>query len=636
MALAYTLSPATPLFSSRTNSLSRKLPLPFHKLPLGTTRTPRVIFSCSARDPILPTSEQAILESVAEFYGAEKQLPGVRTYENDLARLTAVGAVGFQQALTAAAADGGEAADEHIESGMSNMVVHTVFPGPSDERSTISTRLFLPAIKVREKAKKMKSSTTKDLLSSTTSKNILAMTFRQVTLQQLWNFELILFRPGTERKMDDLENLREVPASFILKSSDEQLISVLAEVICLSALESTQSCFSAKSLRRQSNKLFPWWHSPKRIMSKDSSVILYNLLEHEVVANSATLLERFRLEIGKYKPKEAKWKSNWLASSAYLKLEWIGGPEFAAWVSECVPSYGLQINTDNFSNVKLEGWQELDTNIHWVVLTHSQMVGLADILDMFYEDVYTLPSKQLSSGAVAKAVNFSSRKGSFSLLKWLSIVLATGIFLVAAKVLQLRFLPYLPNRKNPQCQEIHSLHSYDTNYIQNCFMESSKLEAHCVSIIKRIKVALGWPGEIRTTSGCCAWIGEIPKFLRSTMENGSNVSDVSSSSTHLENVEEINASAQEIANYQVVLSMDGKIVGFQPTSRVAVNNWASNPLTKELYGGKDMSPGFLERGLNIRHPGQVVVLELLMSVNSKSHLGDFALVRPLNIAQHSE
>lgn len=109
-------------------------------------------------------------------------------------------------------------------------------------------------------------------------------------------------------------------------------------------------------------------------MSKDSSVILYNLLEHEVIANAATLLERFRLEIGKYKPKEAKWKSNWLASSAYLKLERIGGPEFAAWVSEYVPSYGLQINTDKFSNVKLEGWEELDTNMCWVVLTHSQMV----------------------------------------------------------------------------------------------------------------------------------------------------------------------------------------------------------------------------------------------------------------------
>lgn len=42
---------------------------------------------------------------------------------------------------------------------------------------------------------------------------------------------------------------------------------------------------------------------------------------------------------------------------------------------------------------------------------------------------------------------------------------------------------------------------------------------------------------------------------------------------------------------QVVLSADNKIVGFQPTSRMAVNFWAANPLAKELYGGKKLSPG---------------------------------------------
>lgn len=41
----------------------------------------------------------------------------------------------------------------------------------------------------------------------------------------------------------------------------------------------------------------------------------------------------------------------------------------------------------------------------------------------------------------------------------------------------------------------------------------------------------------------------------------------------------------------MVLSLDGKLVGFQPTSRVAVNQWAGNPLAKELYGGRNLSPG---------------------------------------------
>ena len=69
---------------------------------------------------------------------------------------------------------------------------------------------FLPTSKVIEKASRLRSSLTDDILSGTVSKNILAMTFRQVVLQQLWSFELVIFRPGTERNMDNIENPREV------------------------------------------------------------------------------------------------------------------------------------------------------------------------------------------------------------------------------------------------------------------------------------------------------------------------------------------------------------------------------------------------------------------------------------------
>lgn len=148
---------------------------------------------------------------MAQSDGAERTLPAVRVYENELARLTLVGAVDYQQALTAAAADGGEAADEHIAAGVDAMVVETVFPGSSEEHSTISTRLFLPATKVKEKARRLKNSLSQDLFQNNASKNILAATFRQVSIQQLWSFELLLFKPGMARNMDDLENPREVP-----------------------------------------------------------------------------------------------------------------------------------------------------------------------------------------------------------------------------------------------------------------------------------------------------------------------------------------------------------------------------------------------------------------------------------------
>lgn len=178
-------------------------------------------------------TEENILEAVADFNGAEKSLPPcVRTYENDLARLSLVGAVDFQQALTAAAADGGEAANEHIAAGVPAMVVETLFPGPYDEHSTVSTRLFLPARKVMEKAQKLKSALTKEILSGTTSTNILAMTFRQVLLQHLWSFELVLFIPGAERNMDDLETPREVLHDTDRFSSVIPFLSAGTSIFC--------------------------------------------------------------------------------------------------------------------------------------------------------------------------------------------------------------------------------------------------------------------------------------------------------------------------------------------------------------------------------------------------------------------
>lgn len=77
---------------------------------------------------------------------------------------------------------------------------------------------FLPARKVKEKAAKLRNSFPKDLFSGSGSKNVLAMTFRQVVLQQIWSFDLTVFQPGEERKMVDLETPREVRClSFLLK-----------------------------------------------------------------------------------------------------------------------------------------------------------------------------------------------------------------------------------------------------------------------------------------------------------------------------------------------------------------------------------------------------------------------------------
>lgn len=131
------------LISPPSHSLSSRTAIPIFSLPIlpvPSSRNPfPALFCTSPKSTQQQQEEEALLQFVAE--SKLKTLPCVRTFENDLARLSLVGAVGFEQALTAAAADGGRAAAEHIDSGQPTMVVETIFPGPEDEHATISTRL---------------------------------------------------------------------------------------------------------------------------------------------------------------------------------------------------------------------------------------------------------------------------------------------------------------------------------------------------------------------------------------------------------------------------------------------------------------------------------------------------------------
>ncbi|XP_058771507.1 uncharacterized protein LOC131644913 [Vicia villosa] len=613
-AMASIATTSTSLFthfvSLRRNS---KFSLFFPTQHLISSKPHIFILSCLPPKTV-PVTEQEVLQAIADT-SDQKRLPCVRTYENDLSQLTLVGAVDSRQAITAGAADGGEVAVEHIDAGMDAMVVETVFPASSSDHGTISTRLFLPARKVKERAAKLKKSLSEDLFSNTTSKNVLTMTFRQVVLEQIWTFDLTVFQPGEERKMEDLENPREVPASFTLSSSNEYLISVLAEVVCVSALQSTQKQFLDKSQDGSRNGFFHWFQKPERIQSKDSAVILHKLFEDEIVENARSLLDKYHVMKDAFKPVKIQSGRFWWKPSYYEKLEKIGGSDFSAWTSEYVPAYRLEIDPKVMGDAKFQGWKMSAENRLEVLLTHSQMVGLAETLDMYYVDPYSLSDKELSCGVAAKYASVSNRKGG-SLSKTLSVILASGMFLVAISALGQFRLPELSKeRKHPV--EHRSLPTSEVNVMHD-FLDTTKVEEFCVSTVAKVKDAYGWSDEIKVEDGNRAWIGELPAYLQGEF--------IDSLSTSSENIDaDTKVSMQDIASYQVVFTREGKIVGFQPLSRVAVNQWANNPLARELYGGKKLSPGIIEPGLRVPLPKKVTVVELLMSVKPDAY---FAMARP--------
>ncbi|XP_024007687.1 uncharacterized protein LOC18992208 isoform X2 [Eutrema salsugineum] len=597
----------------------------FTSVPLIPLRRSSVSFirSCSRNPSPATTNEEDILRFVANSDG--KALPCVRTYENDSARLSLVGTVAFDQALTAAAADGGEAADDHLRENVPVMVVETVFPGGSDPKATVSTRLFLPTQKVKERARRLRRSLSEDLTSGDLSKNILAMTFRQVVLRQLWNFQLVLFGPGAEREMGDYENPREVSTSFTLSSSDERVISVIAEVICISALQSTEKHFLDDYLGRAKFPFFKWLTKHRRISSRDCSVVLHKVFVDELNENSSHLLEYFQLRKENFKNSDTRQRSLWWNFSAKSKLEKIGGPGFSNWASECLPAYRLEIDTAILGDLKLEGWRKSSENKWEVLLTHSQMVGLAEALDIYFEDTYSLPRKQLPCDGFGDYANLPSQKRGLSMLKMISVTMASGILLLAVSAAAQFCIPPKTVRNYPGKRQ-DTLWS-ESELLSHQSSDSSELDSFCGLLVNKLKDAYCWVGEISLESSIGAWIGEVPDYLKEISRAKSVEDHIVRSSSLLDKLnEDAKASAQDIATYQVVLSSEGKIIGFQPTSRVAVNHWAANPLAKELYSGRKLSPGLIEPGLKSSPPTRVVVLELLMSVNSEH---PFALVRPL-------
>ncbi|XP_042462530.1 uncharacterized protein LOC122046085 [Zingiber officinale] len=638
------------------------VPLQAPALPLSSSLLlPRALaprgLRLRRRIAALHANDDELLRAITSSAGAS--LPAIRSYDADLASLTLVGAVGFEQAVTAAAADGGGAAEEHLSSGSSTMVVETVFPAGADERSTVSTRLILPAKRVQEKAKKLRNSLNSDILAGNTT-NILAMTFRQVTLQKVWSYKLTSFCPGTERNMEDLAKPREAPFQFTVSSSDVRFLSVLAETICSFALNETERRCSGKVDSSRLMSMFSWLQKPHGKYSADSSMCVYKIAERGIVMNAMSQVDKFSSIKGICYTARKPGHSWWVAPN-YPRLEKAGGPGLSYWTNEFVPAYRVQISADIFKDAKLEGWHKVANNWWEVLLTHYQMVELANVLDRYYEDRFMLPAKQLVCSLLTRSSNVQIKKGS-SLKKLIFALVGVCTFIALSILAQAHWQHLLKLKTSTERNNPVSSTNLGDYHLQD--YGTTEGGSYAISVVENIKDALGWPGDVLFDVSIGAWTGVLPNDLMNnyqfhldihneqdhisnfhdtpanhgTEPYGSLISPETQNAecSHIEqstlmhtsgmNNVDSHSNAQDIASFQVVLSGDGKIIGFQPTNRVAVNQWASNPLAKALYGGRKLSPGLFEPSLKIPTPPKVVPLELLMSANPES---SFALARPI-------
>ncbi|KAF0934412.1 hypothetical protein E2562_025024, partial [Oryza meyeriana var. granulata] len=493
------------------------------------------------------------------YHDRAGSIPIVRCYEAALARLELSGAARQEQAVAAAAAaDGGAAAEAHLAAGADAMVMEAFLPGPDGARcSAMSTRLILQANEVTEKASKIRKDFGTEFFSENEpgSENILAMAFKQVVMDRLTNFRLEVFSPGSEIDLQDLSKPRKVSADFSIRSSDEELLSALAEAIFSCVIEDAR-----KNYLGGTGGLFHKWKSN---CSLDSSVCIHRISEAEVVNSARRYLESFDLVQSSHVAGKAK--NGWWPAPKSERLVKIGGPDFMLWGSEFVYTYKLQIDAKAFKNTELGGHHELANNKWEVLLAHSQMVELANILDMYFEDQFTLPGKTFYSNWNSEPSKIKKNNGYLNNL--FALLAGTCIVLFVGTVAQLRRPQSLKDKRlatgsscvsssQSYCSDIHSL-------------DSSELQAYCISVVEKIKDSFGCPGDIMVDANIGAWVGELPDFFKDINCDGhaasvdiqnsgaishgdlpSWVSTPTKMSSHLEKNDDAHATLQNIASFQ--------------------------------------------------------------------------------------
>lgn len=618
----------------------------------------------SARAFANPEAHISSLEEEYHRDGVENNdYPMVRIFENDLCRLTLIGERSLDEAIAAAAADGGLAAAEHIASGRPLMIIETIYPGDCSDNSTVATRLIVPASKVLEKAKGFWPRGS-DAQSNSLSKNVLAMSFRKVVMRCMWNFELSFFNPGTCRDMGDLATPREVQVFGCLTSSDERVLTGLAEAVCCYAAACMKDDFHQKMLGRSSNNLLQNFQNEKWMVSSDSHVRIRSLSEAEIAAHLKSFLERSGVNKERENYKGMRTSHNWWprpsCSSSILNTYSV---ESDFWISEYVPLHKLQVDFGRFENMKIQGWQKCSNHVCEILLSHRQLVELADVFDMYYEDPNTCPEKQLQSRIILEAPKLFTSKITLSLWRALYASLAGGIVLLSVIIVARLWKPNLlkvgifssnSETMTSPVEKIdkHYAHQSKKQMLpQNEEVSAEEMQVICTLVVEMVKNALQWPDDIKSTEGKGAWIGKDltewgrleDKFCTTAVVED----DPSSGNKKVETINETGVkehrqavaskgdtfsqdhiqgnlqgpNTSDIAVYEVTLSRDGNLLGFQPTSRAAVNRWASNPLAKALYGNQKIRPGLFEPRLKFKGPPKdAVVVELLMLDDPTSRL----------------
>ncbi|BBN13235.1 hypothetical protein MPTK1_6g01900 [Marchantia polymorpha subsp. ruderalis] len=565
--------------------------------------------------------------------------PVMRVFRNDLCSLEITGDAKALEVVSAMAADGGFTASEELSKGRSLMTVETIVPGRPEDHSTVSTKLLAPTRLVNKRAKLMWAKGVAQKKVSLSSGNALARAFQSVVVQRVLAFDLRVQVPGTVRDMANLANEKETGLVASLESRDGKVLDGLAEAVCSYVLANIKDTSERKSSGKGGFwRVLPFWDRPQRVWSLDKTICLSTLSDSEVVQHAKQILStptaRSYLPSGRLTRTHHAWwpLSDVAPASSFLTSD--GVHCFA----EHIPIHRIEIDISKV-RVETKHWNQTRDNIVELQLTHAQLVDIADMLDLFYEDGFTAPSKRLRSGTDLKvSQNIRSKVGKAI---WTAVgsVITGGILIVGLFVAsKMRVTPNggifasdLPFPVGVSVAETLRSKWCTPKYNQKALLPSNddipreELAALCAQLIVRMKDAFGLDGEIKTSPEKGAWLGpDITDWgkKRSPVQVDQRRPDSSSEArdavvNESSNLPRSEALEEVVLCYQVVVQRDGKVLGFQPLNKPAIRYWANYPFAEDIHNGRRLGPGVVEPGLRyVEPPSQLIAIELLCRPHS--------------------
>ncbi|MCO5609360.1 hypothetical protein L7F22_063586 [Adiantum nelumboides] len=552
--------------------------------------------------------------------GFADSLPIIRTYKNDLCTLEICGSAPRLSVLTAMAADKSYFAASNLLRGRPLTIRQTVLPGASGVNSTISTKLFAPSLQVVERAKKL------SLPKGLSSGEFLHKFFEAVEMVHLSKFYVEINAPGTLRNLSALDKEERIQPLYSFEALNTGALNKVGKALALYAVFGLKSEGIGNMFSNLMKKL---WKKDEWVPSQASAVRFRELSEEEI-QNKAKLLADSIDPVTRRRAERLWWPVPALAmktAKKYLDKATVD------WIYEYVPMHKMCVDpevldTQDATEARLPRQPaEFD-------FTHAQLVDLTGIFDMFYEDRFTLSNKDFQIGASLDFHSVSRSKTArfLEMMTLGSLILGAAIFawLVSSRL------------RGPSNRTAGNLvlNTVDVAVISkpelpigindevvNEQLPAEEMQSLCKSVIAKLVETLAWNVDIQSDPSKGAWTESRTRGPQNLINSREDVSDATKEplESSLQAEDEIKGDQKnsqkeridhaendkEIPIFQVALSTNGTILGFQPLNEAASYCWASMPLAQNLHNVTQLKPGFWERPLKFRRPpSDVVVLEL--------------------------